>query len=183
MKCIKCLSKNIYKANYCRNCGYQFSSKEQKIAKRKTIIGKIEYLEELYDNFRFKFITDHIVFKILSILIVLGIGIVFIVKYDNNLKLVNSDNYKIQYNKRDNEYYIITNNYEVPLEIYVPESCESLSVTMNDNDNQFITKKNYLLDDDIILETKLDKSYYIIEGKNKNGDVDKLKVYIFLEKA
>ena len=31
MKCIKCKTNNINKANYCKNCNYKFSEKEQKI--------------------------------------------------------------------------------------------------------------------------------------------------------
>ena len=48
MKCIKCMTVNISKAKYCKNCKYEFSDSERKIARGKTLIGKIETLEKTW---------------------------------------------------------------------------------------------------------------------------------------
>lgn len=59
MKCIKCSCNNIIDANYCKKCGYHFSKEEQLMAKSKTLVGKLEILEETYAWVTLKKITGH----------------------------------------------------------------------------------------------------------------------------
>ena len=181
MKCIKCKTNNINKANYCKNCNYKFSEKEQKIAKRKTLIGKIEMIEDIYNICSFKVITDHILFKIATIIIVLSIGIYFLITNGSNLKLLESDNYKIQYNKKQTEYYLIGKNEEIHLDLYIPKKSKKIIVKHYDRNNNIIIENTYKKLDNIILETNDDNDYYVIESIYKNNNLDQIKLYVYLE--
>lgn len=181
MKCIKCKTNNINKANYCKNCAYKFSEKEQKIAKRKTFIGKIEMIEDFYNVCSLKVVTDHILFKIATIILVLGIGIYFWITNGTNLNLLESDNYKIQYNEKKSEYYLIGKEEEIPLDLYVPEKSKEIIVKHYDKDNNIINEDKYSKTDNITLEINSNKDYYVIESIYENNNLDQIKLYVYLE--
>ena len=181
MKCIKCRTNNINKANFCKNCAYKFSKEEQKIAKRKTFIGKIEMIEDIYNVGSLKVITDHILFKIAMIIFVLGIGVYFLITNGVDFKLLESDNYKIQYNEKKLEYYLISKKDEIPLDLYVPEKCKQITVKHYDMNNNIISENNYEKSDNILLEVNSNKDYYIIQSKYENNNIDQIKLYIYLE--
>lgn len=128
MKCIKCKGINIISANYCKFCGYHFSEKEQKEAKNKTIVGKLEMLEKAYNVCTLKVITDHIVFKIISLLVVIILGIFFLVNNGAKVKILESDNYKMQYNTKEDEYYLLANEEQTTLDLYVPNRVQNIVV-------------------------------------------------------
>ena len=177
MKCVKCKTKNIIKASFCKKCGYKFSDLEKKTARKKTLIGKIEFLEKLYNKFSLKFITDHILFKILTLLIVLIIGIYFWVKNGLDLKLLNSDYYEVQYNINLNEYYLITEKNETPLNLYIPNRIEDINIIHYDKANNVIEQIEYNKKEDIILEA-YSEDYYVLEALYKNDKKQKIKIFV-----
>lgn len=177
MKCIKCRTKNITKANYCKRCAYKFSEVEQKAARKKTFIGKIEILENAYNVCTLKKFTGHILFKIGSLLIVLIIGISFWVKDGINLKLLDSDNYDIYYNVNEKEYYLQTNNDKVLLNLYVPNRTEEIIITHYTETDEQIEEKKYSPKDEIILET-MEKEYYVLNINYLHDDKESFKFYV-----
>ena len=177
MKCIKCRTKNITKANYCKSCVYKFSKAEQKAARKKTIIGKIEWLEKAYSTCTLKVITGHIIFKICSLLIILGIGISFWIKNGLDLKLLDSENYEIQYNVNEKEYYLMTNNDKVLLNLYIPNRTEEIVISHYDEKNIKIDEKTYKPTEEIILETK-EKEYYILNINYLHNKKHSFKFYV-----
>lgn len=176
MKCIKCLTKNIYKADYCQNCGYHFSKKEKKAARRTTLIGKIELIEEAYAICTLKKFTGHTLFKIATILIVLFIGLYFTFSKDNTLKILDNDYYLIQYNTKKSEYYLITNENEVPLDLYLPNGTTEIKIQHLDKSQAIISEDAFTLNDSITLKTNSNQDYYLINTDNE----EQLKVTVYL---
>lgn len=180
MKCIKCTEENINKANYCKKCAYKFSKKEQEIARSHTLVGKLELLETAYNVCKFKIITDHILFKIFSILFVLGVGIYIWINNGIDLKLLNSEEYEVQYNIKEEEYYLISEKDKVPLNLYVPNRVENIDIKHYSKDKELIEKLEYDKDDDIILEAH-SEDYYILKVNYLHNKSTKLKIYVFEE--
>ena len=181
MKCIKCKTVNINKANYCKKCAYHFSEAEQKAARSKTLIGKIEKIEKLKSICDLSIITGHILFKIGSILLVLVIGIYFWITNGINLKILNSDNYEIQYNTVEQEYYLMTKENKIPLDLYVPNRTKDIVIIHYDENNNVIESKKYDKDEDIILETK-QKEYYILTSNYLHNKKEAFKFYVLKNK-
>ena len=177
MKCGKCKNKNITKANYCKKCGYKFSEEEQKEAKGKTFVGKLEKLELAYNVCTLKVITEHKLYKIGSFLIVLGIGIYYLLAYGLNVRFLNSKNYEISYNEKLMEYYIITNKNKVSLDLYIPNRTKKLIVKHFDVEGKIIEKESYKPMQEIVLETK-EKEYYVLESSYLGHKKDTFKLYV-----
>jgi len=182
MKCIKCGTKNITKANYCKHCAYKFSKEEQKAARRKTFIGKIEILENAYKVCTLKKFTGHILFKIASLLIVLFIGISYWIKDGLDLKFLDSDDYSIEYNTLEKEYYLMTANDKVLLNLYIPNRTEKIMIMHYDENDNKLEEKKYAPKDEIILETK-EKEYYVLNINYLHNDKDSFKLYVLQEKT
>lgn len=179
MKCIKCQTENINNANYCQKCKYHFSEEEQKIAKRKTIPGKLEQLEKLYDTCTLKIITDHIIFKIISLLIVISFAITFSLNYGNSLKILESDLYQIQYNTKTKEYYLLIKKAETILSLYIPNQINKLTIKHIDQNNQQIKEIEYHENKKIVLSANEENDYYIVESQYKKGEKTTMKINIY----
>lgn len=178
MKCIKCTEENINKANYCKKCAYKFSKKEQEIARKHTFVGKLELLEKVYNVCKLKIITDHILFKILSVLFVLSVGIYVLLNDGIDLKLLNSKEYEIQYNTKNEEYYLISEKDKIPLNLYVPNRVENIEIKHYSKDGKMLEKNKYVKGDDIILEA-YSEDYYILKVNYLHDSSEKIKIYVF----
>jgi len=181
MKCEVCKTKNIMKANYCKNCGHKFLEKEKKIYRKKTLVGKLEMIEKAYNICSLKVITSHIIFKIVSIIIILGIGIFFSINNGVNLKLLESDNYKIQYNKNENVYYLIVEDNKINLNLYVPEKCKYINLKYFDSNNNIKVEDKYEEFDNIILNSNDSNGYYLIESIYDKNNLDQIKLFVYLK--
>jgi len=179
MKCIKCRDNNINQANYCKKCGYHFSEAEQNAAKKWTLVWYLELFDKIKSLNKFSFITDHIVFKIISIIVVLSIGIYSFVTNGINLKLLESDNYSIQYNTKLSEYYLLVDENETNLDLYVPNRTDELKVKHLDKNNEIIEEKIYDNDERIVLTSVSNDDYYLVEAKYDKDNVDFLKLYVY----
>ena len=180
MKCHKCNYKNIIKASYCHNCGEKFSIEEQKDAYNKTIYGKIDSLKKVKSIITLDIITSNIFFRIISLIIVLGIGIYFLVNYGMSTKLLQSNDYEIFYNTELKEYYLIVDDSynNINISIYRPNRVEELILYHYNLDNTLIENKTINNDDSINLNTCKD-DYYIIESNYGNDNKEKLKVFVY----
>lgn len=184
MKCIKCTAKNINSANYCRKCGNKFLEEEQKAAKRWTLVWFLEWIDKIKSLWKFSFITDHILFKIASVLVVLAIGIHSLITNGSHLKIEENTNYKIQHNTKLSEYYLIIQTDETELNLYIPKEAEGLTVYHSDKNNQLIEKATYSTDDKIILETNTTlEDFYLIEAEYDEDSKESIKVYIYKEEG
>lgn len=180
MKCIKCKAKNINSANYCRQCGNKFLKEEQIAAKRWTLVWFLECIDKTKSLWKFSFITDHIVFKIISVLIVLSIGIYSLVINGTKLKLEEDQNYQIQYNTKLSEYYLIVKTNQTELSLYIPHKTQNINVYHYNKINELIEKTTYTKDEKITLKTNsIEEDFYLIEAEYNVDNKESIKVYIY----
>lgn len=183
MICPDCKTNNNPKANYCCNCKREFSEEEQEKAYNKTIFHIFDIIEEWYYRINLEFITEHIAFKIFTLLVVLGIGIYFLLTKGVHTAIINDKNYDTYYNTDKNAYYIVVdNNIEsTNIGLYIPNRVKEIKL------------KEYNSNDKIINETKISKKkgfklkpstddYYMITSTYKNNKTENIKLYVYQEK-
>ena len=190
MKCKKCSCKNINSANFCNNCGNKFTEKEQKKAKRWTLVWLLEGYDKLMSYIDLSFLGDHIknkalkvLYKLSSVIIVLAIGIYLLIANGINVKVLEGEDYKVQYNSKDEEYYLLSSKEETKLNLYIPNRAKEITVQLFDSDNKMIEENNYETDSEIVLNNNENGNYYIFEVKYGNNNLDKLKVFVYLSKS
>ena len=177
MKCTKCKFDNIVKASYCSKCGNKFTAKEKEKAYNNTIYGKIEKLEKIKDIISLDVITGNIVFKIFSLIFVLGIGIYFLMTMGVNTKILNSSEYEIFYNKNSDEYYLLVDDSKqsVNVSMYIPNRAKEMIIYHYDINDNLIDETKIEKDQTIELD-KFKDDYYIIESKYSNKKKDNIKL-------
>lgn len=181
MKCSQCGEKNIVSASYCKKCGNRFTKEEKKKARDKTFIGKLEKIEEIYQICTLKKITDSILFKIGSIVVILLIGIGVWFQNGSHVKILENNNYKIQYNTKEKEYYLLVNEEQTDLKLYLPNTVKNIEVEHYNQKDELVETKKYKLKDSIVLNSSLMKDYYIVKANKDKKKKEKLKVYVFKE--
>lgn len=179
MKCIKCKTVNVHNANYCKKCAYHFSEIEQEAAEKRTFIGFLKKIEKIKKNIFLNKITEHIAFKVGSVVGVLCIGISFMLTNGTTFKIEESDNYTGNYNDKLDEYYLYSSEDETKLNLYIPKRVENLEVKHYDKDNNVLTEDSYKVTDNIVLDSNSNDDYYILEAKYNDKDTDKIKLFIY----
>lgn len=182
MKCIKCRTINVHNANYCKKCAYKFSKQEQEAAEKWTFIGMLKRYEKFKKNIKFGWLLDHWAFKVGSVLGVLLIGISFMLTNGTSFKVAESDNYKVEYNEKLDEYYLYSDKDKVELSLYIPRSVDSLNIKHYDENEKIFRDDEFGVTDNIVLYGNLDKDYYVLEAKYNENDSDKIKLFIYQEK-
>ncbi len=183
MKCIKCQTKNINQANYCKNCGNEFTEKEKKAAARWTFVWILEKIEKGISIFKGEFkilsiVTDTLVFKILSIVIVLAVGVNFYMKNGNEVQIREGEDYRVQYNTETDEYYVLVNEKETRLNVYVPNDVEKMDLRHYDEKGNILDEKELSTQDDIVLEAA-DEDYYVLNVVQGKKNIE-FKLSVFL---
>lgn len=179
LKCIKCETENIRAASFCKNCGYEFTDKEKEVVKKWGIVWFLEKFDKAKSVWNLGFITDHILFKIGSIVLVLAIGIYFWITNGINIKLKESSEYNIQYNEKNKEYYLLTEKEQTELNLYIPNRAKEISIKHMDQNGKELDKKDYKQSDKIILNNNGEEDYYLIEAMYDKNNLDQIKLYVF----
>ena len=182
MKCIKCGTKNVHNANYCKKCAYEFSLVEQKAAEKWTLIGIVKRIEDLKEKITFGWLFDNLIFKIIFVLVVLLIGLIFVFNNGFEFKLLENDSYSIKYNEELEEYYLLTKEDKVDLSMYIPKDIDKFNVKLYDNNNIMLSDLDYKVDDNIVLFSNDNLSYYVLEVKYDDDNSDILKLFVYLDK-
>ena len=177
MRCNHCGHKNLYKANYCEKCGYKFDESYKTKAYDKTIYGLINKIEDIYSWLSLDKIFGNTYLKIFILLIVLFSTCSKVIENGNDFIIKENDSYKVQYNKIEDKYYIISNEYYINLSLYIPKKTESILVNEYNIDNVMQKSSDYTIEDSIVLLNEQDK-YYVIESIYENSS-DALTVYIY----
>lgn len=181
MKCVDCKTKNINDANYCINCCHQFTEEEKKKARKRTLVGLIETIEQAYNVCTLKIITDHILFKIASIVLILFIGIYTIVLNGTELKIEKNPAYEISYNSSAKEYYLKVKEKEAAIDLYVPNKATKVLLKHYDKDHNLLEETEFSTEDQVKADTNKEDDYYIIEAIYSETNLDKLKVFLYQE--
>ena len=183
MKCPKCSTKNIIKANYCKKCKYQFSEEEREKAYNKTIFHFFDIIEEWYSHLTLETITSHILFKIGSVLIVLAIGLYYWFTMGINTKILKSDIYDVYQNKNNKEYYIVLKDIiedaeDIKLNMYIPNRLKKLDVNHYELGNKLKEKVDFKEKEELKFKV-YDEDYYVITSTYSNKKSEDLKLFIY----
>lgn len=145
MKCTECGYETNYGANYCNNCGASLEKANDEIYNR-TVWGYADKFLDWYDALTLKKITGNIIFKIVVLLLVLGIGIFNAYSSYANIRLLKSETYEIEYDKDADFYYIVTPEEEVNILLYIPKNAEKV-IVRGITDGQEVVETEFLPDD------------------------------------
>lgn len=177
MKCSQCKTENVIHANYCKNCGHPFFEKDREETLSKTIYGTLDKIETWWSNLQLKFITDHIIFRVFVILVILVYGLFMLKQNGAEFRIADSEQYRIQYNTVDNEYYLLTEYNEIGLNLYIPFQMDQLVVEVLYNDQ--VLRTNTFTDiNEVILESDSLYQYHLIAS----CDNEKEELYMYVVK-
>ena len=168
MKCQKCNHHNVSQANFCFKCGNPFTKEEKENAINKSIVTKYNNLKEWYDKLTLSKITSHVVFKIVTVLIVLFVGIYSIYKDGIRFKVIEGDGYTYKYNNKLNEYYLYLDQEESNLNLYLPHHVDNFKVSYFDNNDKEIESNTYNSIDEIVIKIDNVSNYYKISYDDSN---------------
>lgn len=177
MKCKKCKKKNRSDANYCIKCGKKFT-KEEKDQAEKLYLPTI--LKKIYDILTLSFITDNLIVRGFYILFILGLGIYMLFSMGSHLRILNNENYEVNYNKNKNTYYIFIDKEKnlntINAMMYVPNKIDKINLNYYDSKGKLIKKKKNIKKNYInLIINKKENNYYKITGNNK----EEIKVYVY----
>lgn len=172
--CKKCREKNILDASYCICCGNKFTSKEKRRARRFTFVGILETIDKINDIGNLSIITKNKIFRILSVIIVIFIGVANIYTNGNHIKLTQSDNYSIKH--FNDTYYVLLDSKKTILDLYIPKKIDYLEVELVDN-NESVSTSKIELNEKVELLSNDEDSYYLINGiSNNKKEIIKVKL-------
>lgn len=183
MNCEKCNSALPYGARYCNTCGEKVPDGAYDAEYKRTVWAKLDRMKDEYDSFFLKKITGSIVFKVISLIVVLGYF--FFTMYGNlmGIRLKDNEAYTIQYNKQADEYYISPRQSQAQLELYVPIGTDSVVFTAFDGGKETDTKKytteQYRKEGYTVNEGEYD--YILIDAVRKDKSADKIKIIVVNE--
>lgn len=169
MKCKNCKTENILKADYCKNCGHQFTENEKKKAYNRTVFGIIDNILNLKSYITFDFITGNKWFKLLSLLILILYSALVLKINGSQMKILDNRDYDVEYNKTTKEYYLVTDKNELGLDLYIPETIETIQLATVDENNSVINEKEYNADENVTLSYSKNSHYVIRSGRQKLG--------------
>ncbi len=180
MQCEKCLSKLNYKDKYCSVCGEKINIKDYEKDYNKTVWGILDKISDWWEIIQLKKFTDHWITKLLILTLILGWGLFDIYSEYTNIKLLESDNYKIEYNKKLDEYYIRTPQNEVNINMYIPGHSDK--ITVKEYENNKITGEKVMLKEEysktpVTLE-KGKYDYILVNSQKLDKTTDTVKLYI-----
>ena len=176
MKCRTCGYENLLKANYCRNCGSQFTAEEKDAAKKASLGSKIENTEKVVkkiitikDILTLSFLTKNVFIRTLLILLPL-LGAVYAGQMTpDSLTLLEGEGYEIYCNADTGEYYVDADAQMVNLQLYVPKDTQSVEVVYYDEYSAPHYSNTYSLSDSISVNA-VTQGYYVITAQIPEGN-------------
>lgn len=179
MKCIKCKSENITKSNYCKKCCYHFEEFEQLAARRRTLVGKLEWIEDTYKKWTLKKFMDKKIVKILSFIILILINVFIFYNNNKDVKLLENEAYKIEYNTKTNEYYLLIKEDSTGVDLYIPKRLKNMDIKKVNNKDEVLNSFLYNRKEKLVLEANSKTDYYVFEISYNDSKTDQIKVYVY----
>lgn len=136
MNCTKCNFKLHYGDKFCNNCGEKVEKGAYDEAYKKTVWGKLDKANDVWQTMTLKKFLDHWITKGIILIAVLVWG--FFDAYTSlaNIRFLESENYTVEYNKKLDEYYIRTEEDIVDLSLYIPRYSEKIKITEHKADKK-----------------------------------------------
>ncbi len=173
MKCKKCNTVNLVKANYCVNCGNPFSRREKEKAEKLSAVNVLKTTDDI--NKKYKKAKSYITGSIITgntyvRLALLIVPFVFTLLFgggagNGKMKIAESDAYEIYYNTSTDEYFLTMENNTVDLQLYVPEDTQRIKVTYSGTGQCF----TYTTDRAVTL-TAQSAGFYTVEAVAEGGN-------------
>lgn len=182
LKCKKCNKENIYSADYCQDCGYQFEEIEKKTAKLKTTVGKIEWIEDKFKETGIKDILDKKLPKIAVFIILILLNVWIFYKENRDFKLLESNAYQIEHKTNSNEYYLQVQRgslESVGVELYAPKRMKKLSIQKENNQKEILETIDYNPKEQLILNRNGKNDYYLFNITYSGNKTEQLKIYVY----
>lgn len=162
MICAKCGKDNLIKADYCCHCGHAFTAEEKKKAYDQTIYGKLDRLDEAKGWITLGKITGNFFFRLLVLAGIAWIGFFSHSNQGSEMKLLESDEYVIDFNTQRKEYYLYTDLDQIHLKLYLPGKPEGIRVSELDEAGNEIRTEEFDTDTEPVLVKETE--FYRISG-------------------
>ena len=162
MICSKCGKDNLIRANYCAACGHPFTEAEKKQAYNQTIYGKIDRLKELKGWVTLNKFTGNFFVRLLVLAAIAFMGFLSHTNQGTEMKLLESDEYVIDFNAQRKEYYLYTDLDQIHLKLYLPGKPEGIRVSELDEAGNEIRTEEFDTDTEPVLVKET--QYYRISG-------------------
>ncbi len=179
MKCIKCREKNITNANYCTKCGYKFSDEEKKKKNIFTVI--LDFLKFVYNVVTLKIFTDSNIVQVAYVVGVFCLGIYMLFSMGIHLKVLDSSQYEVLYNKDSNVYYVLLDDNvdaSVLVNMYVPNKISTFNVSYYKENGSLIENNKLEKDNKVTLAVNQNtNNYYVISDSDDNNEYIKVFIY------
>ncbi len=180
MKCNKCESPLTYGDKFCNVCGEKITKDVYNEDYKKTIWGKIDKFTDWYDTLFLKKITDSIIFKIVLLALILLCGVFDVYTDLADIRILESENYTAEYNKKLDEYYVYTDDEEVILNVYIPGYTEKVKIKefqedVIKNEREITSVQG---NSGLIAVKKGEFDYILIDAVKDEKTTDSVKLYV-----
>ena len=106
----------------------------------------------------------------------IGIGVWF--QNGSHVKILENKHYKIQYNTKKDEYYLLVSENQTDLKLYLPNTVQNIEVEHYNQKDELTGTKKYQLKESIVLNSSFMKDYYIVKANKEKKGNEKLKIYV-----
>lgn len=180
MTCEKCNSPLNYGESYCNTCGEKASKSIYEDRYNHSLWGKLDKAKDVYDTLFLKKITDSIICKIIVLLALLAFVVFKILTNSFSISFAESGNYTVQYNKELDEYYILTKEDEVYLNLNIPKLTDRIKLSEftgeSPSDEKAISTEQFVKEGVCVKKGSFD--YLLIEAVSKDKSLDTVKVLV-----
>ena len=160
MICQQCGKKNITKAQYCGSCGTAFSDEQREKAYNRTIYGVIDKVESLKGYATLEVITGHPVFRVAVLALILVAGLLLGRPHGDQLAILESDDYQVQQDVQTGDFYVLTEDDSLVLELYFPRKVETLTVRQLLGE-KLMYERSFSTEDAITLDKSHERTYVV----------------------
>lgn len=178
MICKNCQTKNINKAQFCRNCGSAFTDEQRQEAYDRTVFGKLDKLEKWKGYVTLDAITGHPIFKTVVLVAILIWGLFLGRTNGNQMLILESESYRVQQHATTGDYYVLTDQDSVYVSLYLPRQAETVRLQAV-VDGQVIQTQSFASEEQPQLERGA-ADYYFITADYGDG-TERITVYLVKE--
>ena len=178
MTCNHCGEENAYGVNYCKYCGTSFSDEDKDEAYFGTFWGALEKLEDAWAAVRLKKLTDSRPVRIATIVLILAAGLLARHFNGSQMRVMQSEEYTVEYNTVADEYYLLTTRDEIAAQWYFPHQVETLNVSRCAEDGTVLERTGYDPSSAIMLQADTGE-HFLIEADYVSDAAESQTVYVF----
>ena len=104
-------------------------------AYNETFWGKTDALIQKYENNKLKKFTGNYLFRI--VVLIVSLSLIYFGFWGNEYKLriLNNEAYSIQYDMNKQEFYVLSDEQEFVIDIYIPKFCNKVRIACHSGDD------------------------------------------------